>query len=180
MSSLHVRALLFSMSMAFLSASAGGCMSVEAEIPEVEVTQHDLAFEGVPQAGLLGDVSMTRSFSQKHDKLELPDGLDSEVKALGVSLIAKDGVTDFGFIHNLRLTMSDDAHAPVELINYQQEPGATPGRVLHMQSANPTNTLEQWKTESATFTIEIAGALPEDAWKVDLAIRFSGKVKYSY
>jgi hypothetical protein len=164
-----------------LAATAGGCvMSVEADIPEVEVTQHDLAFAGVPLGGILGDVSMTRSFSQKHEKLDLPDGIDSEVKALGVSLIAKNGVKDFGFIHNLRLTMSDDTHAPVELINYQQDANAKPSAVLTMQSANPVNTLEQWKTDRATFTIEVAGTLPDADWTVDLAIRFSGKVKYKY
>ena len=51
---------------------------------------------------------MTRSFSQEHDALDLPEGLSSEVKALEVSLTAKKGITDFSFVRFLRLTMSDD------------------------------------------------------------------------
>jgi len=43
-----------------LSAGAAGCVSVDAEIPDVEVTQKDLSFAGVPVGGALGDVSMTR------------------------------------------------------------------------------------------------------------------------
>lgn len=164
-----------------VAAGAAGCgISVEADVPEVEVTQKGLAFDGVPLGGLLGEVSVTQSFSQKHQKLELPDGIDTEVKALGVSLTAKTGVQDFSFIHNLRLTMTDGVHAPVELINYEQDPGAAPSNVLTMVSANPVNTLDQWKTDAATFTVEVAGTLPTDSWTVDLSIRFAGKIKYEY
>jgi hypothetical protein len=173
--------LFLSMIMLAVAAGAAGCgISVEADVPEVEVTQKGLAFDGVPLGGLLGDVSIVQSFSQKHEKLELPDGLDTEVKALGVSLTAKSGIQDFAFIHNLRLTMTDGTHTPVELINYQQQPGAAPSGVLTMESANPVNTLDQWKTDSATFTVEVAGSLPSDPWTVDLGIRFAGKIKYQY
>jgi hypothetical protein len=155
-----------------------GCVSVEAEIPEVEITQKDLGFDGVPISALIGDVSVSHKFSQKHKKLDLPSGLDSEIKALGVSIIARKGLKDFGFLHNLRLTMSDDVHPPVTLIDYQQAPGAAPTDVLTMKSANPVNTFEQWKTESATFTIDVAGTLPEQAWTVDMSVRFGGSFKY--
>jgi hypothetical protein len=163
---------------AFLAAAAGGCISVEADIPDVEVTQLDLAFDGVPLAALIGDVSVSRNFSQKHKKLDLPEGLDSEVKALSVTMLAKSGVTDFSFIHNLRLTMTDDVHQPVTLIEYQQAPGEAPSGVLTMKSANPVNTLEQWKTDSATFTIDVAGTLPDKAWTVDVSLHFGGSFKF--
>jgi hypothetical protein len=177
MNNSKLNSVLFS---AFLAASVAGCgISVEADVPDVEVTQHDLAFDGVPLSSLIGDVSLSRNFSQKHKKLDLPAGLDSQVKALSVSLIAKNGIKDFGFIHNLRMTMSDDVHQPVQLIDYQQTPGAPPSGILTMQSANPVNTLEQWKTESATFTVEVAGRLPEQAWTIDLSIHFGGSFKYS-
>jgi hypothetical protein len=163
-----------------LSATAGGCglTSFQADIPDVEVTQRGLAFEGVPLAGLIGDVSVSRSFSQQHQKLDLPAGIDSEVKALGVSLVAKSGVQDFSFIHNLRVTMSDNVHPPVQLLEYQQTPGATPSGTLDMVSANPVNTLDHWKTDSATFIIDVAGSLPAQPWTVDLRIHFGGSLKY--
>jgi hypothetical protein len=160
---------------------AAGCgVQVEAEVPEIEVTQRDLMFEGVPAAAaaLIGEVSVSRQFSQKHKKLDLPKGLDSTVKALGITLTAKKGIKDFSFIKNLRMTMSDDVHPPIALVDYQQTPGAAPSAVLDLQSQNPVNTLEQWKTDSATFTIEVAGTMPSEAWSVDLAIQFGGSFKY--
>jgi hypothetical protein len=166
---------------ALLSLAAGGCMmQVEADVPEVEVTQHDLQFDGVPISATIGDVSLSKSFSQKHQKLELPGGLNTEVKALGITLTAKQGIETFDFLKALRLTMTDEVHTPVELINYTRVDGAPSTNVLTMQSANPVNTLDQWKTDSATFTIEIAGTLPPQNWMVDLAVRFAGKIKYKY
>lgn len=180
MKNLELKSMLVG-AFALLSLSAGGCMmQVEATVPEVEITQHDLVFEGVPQAALLGDVALSKSFSQKHQRLELPDGLDTEVKALGVTLTAKGGIENFDFIKALRVTMSDDTHEPVELIDYARVDGAPSTNVLTMESKNPVNTLDQWKTDSATFTIDIAGALPPQDWKVDLSVRFAGKITYKY
>jgi hypothetical protein len=160
-------------------ALAGCGVSVEAEVPEVEVTQRDLMFDGVPQAALVGDVALSHKFSQKHKKLDFPDGVDSEVKALGMTLTAKSGIKDFSFLKQLRITMSDDVHPAVTLVEYEQTPGTVNAAVLEMLTKNPVNTFDQWKTDSATFTIDVMGTLPPDPWKVDLAIRFGGSIKYS-
>jgi hypothetical protein len=167
--------------LAFAAVSAAGCMvSVDAEVPDVEITQKGLTFAGVPLGGALGDVSMTQTFSQDHDALALPNGLTSEIKALEVSLTAKEGVTDFGFVHYLRLTMSDDSHNAnaIELINFERDASAAPSAVLQMVATNPVDTLEKWKTKSVLFTIDIAGTLPAKDWVADIAVRFGGKVHY--
>jgi hypothetical protein len=162
-----------------LALGLAGCgVSVEAEVPEVEVTQRDLMFDGVAQGALLGDVALSHKFSQKHKKLDFPDGVDSEVKALGVTLTAKSGIKDFSFLKSLRIAMSDDVHPAVLLVDYQQTPGTANAAVLEMITKNPVNTFDQWKTDSATFTIDVMGTLPADPWKVDLAIRFGGSISY--
>jgi hypothetical protein len=168
------------LAIAIAAAASAGCMvSVEAEIPDVEVTQKGLAFSGVPIGGALGDVSTTQSFSQEHDALDLPDGLTSEVKALEVSLTARQGVSDFSFVHFLRLTMSDGNNATaLELINYERDESAAPSPVLKMVAANPVNALEKWKTRSALFTIDVAGTLPAHDWIADVTVRFGGKIRY--
>jgi hypothetical protein len=161
-----------------LTLGAGGCMvSVEAEIPDVEVTQKGLSFAGVPP---VGDVSISTSFSQEHDALDLPQGLTSEVKALEVSLTAKEGISDFGFVRYLRLTMSDDSNNAnaIDLINYERDDAAPASKVLKMIAANPVNALEKWKTKSALFTIDVAGTLPEHDWTADITVRFGGKINY--
>jgi hypothetical protein len=163
-----------------LCTGAAGCVSVDAEIPDVEVTQKDLTFDGIPVGGGLGDVSMTRTFSQEHDALDLPEGLNPEVKALAVSLTAKSGIKDLNFVRYLRLTMSDtsDNSNAVELINYERDDSAPPSNVLNMTAANPVNALEKWKTKSALFTIDIAGTLPDNDWTADVTIRFAGNIHY--
>jgi hypothetical protein len=168
---------------ALASLAAGGCMlQVEADVPEVEITQHDVVFEGVPATTTadIGDVSLTKSFSQQHQRLDLPTGLTTEVKAMGVTLTAKSGIDNFDFLKNMRVTMSDGEHDPVELIDYQRVDGAPSTNVLTIESANPVNTLDEWKTSSATFTVEVAGALPSGDWSLDVAVRFAGKIVYKY
>ena len=167
--------------LAVAAAGSAGCMvSVEAEIPDVEVTQKGLAFRGVPIGGALGDVAMTQSFSQEHDALDLPEGLTSEVKALEVWLTARQGISDFSFVHYLRLSMSDDGNNAnaLELINYERDDAAAPSPVLKMIAANPVNALEKWKTKSALFTIDVAVTLPEHDWVADITVRFGGKIRY--
>jgi len=63
---------LISIALATLSAGCG--ISVEGDVPDVEITQRGVVFKGVPGASLAGDQSMAKSFSQKHKKLELADG----------------------------------------------------------------------------------------------------------
>lgn len=166
-----------------LAGGSGACMiSVEAEMPDVEVTQHDLSFTGVPQAGLLGDVSTEMSFTQKRPDLHLPKGLESSVQAVKVNLVAKSGVQNFDFLRALRITMApqDGSTEAVELINYEKDPGAVVGSTLSIPSINPVNILDQWKADSAVFTVQIGGTLPEQTWTIDMHVHFAGKVSYKY
>jgi hypothetical protein len=167
---------------ALASLAAGGCtLQVEADVPEVEITQHDVVFQGVsPAAAGLGDVALTQSYSQQHQRLELPAGLTTEVKAMGVTLTAKSGIDNFDFLKNMHLSMSDGVHPPVELIDYERADGAPSTNVLTIESANPVNTLEQWKTDSANFTLVVAGAMPTGDWTIDVSVRFAGKLVYKY
>jgi hypothetical protein len=167
---------------ALASLSAAGCtLQLEADVPEVEITQHDVAFQGVdPATSQAGDVGLAKSFSQQHQRLELPAGITTEVKAMGVTLTAKSGIENFDFIKNMRVTMSDGVHQPNELIDYQRVDGAPSTNVLTIESANPVNTLDQWKTDTANFTLEVAGALPTSDWTLDVSVRFAGKLVYKY
>jgi hypothetical protein len=174
--------ILFASVTAFLATGAAGCaLSVEADVPEIEVTKKDISFQGVPIGAALGDVSMTKSFSQKHTALELPQGLTTEIHAIGVTLKAKNGIKDFSFLRMLRLTMADEKNqsTSIELINFQQEANAVASDTLTMISANPVNALEMWKSDSAIFTIDVAGTLPTSDWSADVVMRFAGSVKYS-
>lgn len=164
-----------------LVASAGGCaLSVEAEIPEIEVTHRGLMFEGAP-IEIPGEISMTKSFSQEHDKLDFPEGLGAEVKTLSITLKATSGVSDLSFIRYLRISMSGhEGHSAIELGTYDADIDGSSGAEITLTTLNPVNVLDAWKTESATFTLEVAGSLPTSSWTADITVRFAGKAKYTY
>jgi hypothetical protein len=162
-----------------LAAATAGC-SVEADVPDVQVTQRGVVFQGVSGDGSGGDTSMARSFSQQHDKIDLPDGLDSEVRTLSVSLRATAGVDDLTFIHTLRVTMApDDGQGnAIELGVYEPAPGATAGKQISLTTLNPINVFDAWNTDAAKFTLEVAGALPAHEWTGDVIAHFAGKLEY--
>jgi hypothetical protein len=164
-----------------LAAGAGGCaLSVEADVPDVEVTQHDISIAGVPMAGLLGEVSTHHSFTQKLPDLNLPKGLASNVEAAKIEFTAKTGIVDFSFLRSLRVTMTPNGSpAPIELINYEKADGAVVGKTLLVDSLNAVDILKDWK-DTALFDIQVAGTLPETAWTVDMSVHFNGKLSYKY
>jgi hypothetical protein len=196
-------ALLFSI---VLTAPAIGCgVSVEADIPDIQVTQRGLAFDGVPVAGIDGSVSLT--YTQAHGKLDLPEELDSEVKTLSVAIRAAGGVDDLSFIRHIRITMAPGSGggAPIELGTYDAATatskkgngnengngngngkgeatasGTGSAKEITLTTLNPANVLDAWKTESALFTLEIAGTLPTTSWSADVIIHFAGSAKYKY
>lgn len=171
---------------ALLAVSAGGCMiSAEADVPDVEVTQHGIAFAGIPASVVAasgGTVSTDMTFTQKRPNLDLPTGVESSVKAVQVDLIAQTGVSDLDFLHSLRVTMTpiDGSADPVVLVDYQKAPGTTVGSTLAITSANPVNILDQWKADSALFDVQLSGALPPQAWTIDMDVHFSGKASYKF
>jgi hypothetical protein len=74
---------------------------------------------------------------------------------------------------------SNDGREAIELGVYEPAPGTTAGREISPTTLNPINIFDAWNTESAKFTLEVAGALPAADWTGDVIVRFSGKVKYT-
>jgi hypothetical protein len=172
---------LISLSVALFATAAVGCAGIEADVPDVQVTQRGVVFPGVTGASPAGETSMAKSFSQEHDKIDFPDGLSSDVRTLSVSLRATGGVADLSFIHHLRVTMApDDGSAAIELGVYEPAPGATVGNEIQLTTLNPVNVFAAWNADRAKFTLEVVGALPEHDWTGDVTAHFSGKISYSY
>jgi hypothetical protein len=171
---------LISVLLSALSVAVAGCgISVEADVPDVQVTQRGIVFPGVAAAGMAGDMSMAKTFTQEHDKIEFPGGLSSDVRTLSVSLRATGGVDDLSFIHYMRITMApDDGSAAIELGVYEPAPGTQAGREISLTTLNPINVFAAWNTDKAKFTLEVVGALPEQDWTGDVTAHFSGTIKY--
>jgi hypothetical protein len=173
---------LISLLVSTLAAAVAGCgISVEADVPDVQVTQRGVVFPAAGGAGGTGDMSMAKSFTQEHDKIEFPDGLSSDVRTLSVSLRATGGVDDLSFIHYMRITMApDDGSAAIELGVYEPAPGTQAGKEISLTTLNPVNVFNAWNTDKAKFTLEVVGALPEHDWTGDVTAHFSGTIKYKY
>jgi hypothetical protein len=172
-------ALVAMVALGLAGALTGCTLSVEADVPDVQITQSGLTFEGV--AAAMGDASMTKSYSQQHSQLDLPSQLDTQVRTLAVTLTATSGVTDLSFIKFMSVSMSADADsAPTVIGSYEPATGAAVGNQLKLTTLNPVNILDAWKTDTATFTLQLAGTLPTSDWTGQVSIDLSGSAKYTY
>jgi hypothetical protein len=163
----------------------GGCaMSVEGELPEIEVTQHDLSLPGTPRELRTGEVSVAvPSFFQPNERLGLPiDSYQSvKVKALTV-VLKKGGGGDLSFLRNLRVTLSGlqgylSGTAPTEVALYQRPATGTVGTSIEA-GKGPVEVVEAWRDPVTVMTVEATGDLPEEAWTVDLVVRLSAVLSY--
>jgi hypothetical protein len=168
-----------------IALAAGGCaMSVSGELPEVEVTQHDLSVPGLPRELRTGDVSVSvPTFFQPNDRIGLPvDSYDS-VKVTGVTLILKKGGGgDLTFLRSLRVSLGSlqdfvAGAAPTEVARYDR-PSTGPVGTTIEAGKGPVEVVDAWKAPTTVMTLEASGDLPEDAWTVDVVVRMSALLRY--
>jgi len=158
-----------------------GC-AARADIPELVITQTDIAFDGVPRVPGISDVTTTLETEFDHPKgAGLPDMLDPELYPLSGQVKARGDMQDLSFIEDLKLTLasrSSDAPPPRVVATYHRaNTGA--GRTLQLKTDNAQDVLDYWNTKNAFYDLEITGVLPEGAWAVDVVVSFSGKLSIS-
>jgi len=155
------------------------CAEVEAEVPEVEVTEKGVSFRGVGGGGGHGEVSATQTFALDSENLSWVKDLNSKVYLTQIELRATGGTKDLGFIHYAQVVMAGDHDTkPVTLVDYvRPEPhGELP--VLTARTPAPVDISAVWTAEKVWVTVTVAGRLPERAWTVDVTLRLSGKLSY--
>jgi hypothetical protein len=168
-----------------IALAAGGCaMSVSGELPEVEVTQHDLSVPGLPRELRTGDVSVSvPSFFQPNDRIGLPVDSYESVKVTGMTLILKKGGGgDLSFLRSVRVTMGSlpdfvAGVAPTEVARYERPASGTAGATIEA-GKGPVEVVDAWKAATTVMTVEASGDLPEDAWTVDVVVRMSARLRY--
>jgi len=164
-----------------LLLGTGACtLSVEAEAPDFEITQHDIAISGIPPIPGVTELSTHLNFSQKLPDLNLPNGFNSSVEAAKIDFKATSGVTDLSFLHMLRVTVTTgNSTKPLQIIDYKNTQGTTVGDTLTVVSPEAVNILKEWK-DTAVFDIDVGGALPPAAWTADITVHLGGTVSYKY
>ena len=168
-------------------ALASGCvLSVEGNLPEIEVVQRGLSIPGVPREARASEPTAgVASFFQPNDHLGLEPETYASVHVKEVVLSAKSGVDDLSFIHSLRIGMNGlqgfvAGTAPVEVAHYQRSATAGPpvGPTITMRNSQPVPVIEAWRDSMAVLTLQAQGDLPETAWTVDIIVRLSAVLKY--
>lgn len=180
----------------FLMVWVGCSPSIEAELPEVEITYPNLeapAYTGVldlpvePQITLSFEVDSRKigasSLPQNQQKLQAASIYE-------VTLTATSGVSDLSFIRKLQIVAelpasAQDPNAPtskVEVGNYERQAGASVGPVFRFPLPTPVDILPLLRPAKSDqrkikVTITAGGTLPNVVWKADVVMRLSARFK---
>ena len=168
-----------------LSLALSGCaMSVSGELPEIEVTQHDLTLPGAPRELRTGDVSVSLpSFFQPNERIGLPIDSYQSVKVTGMNVVLKrGGGGDLSFVHSLRVTLGGlqgyvAGAAPIEVARYERPASGGAGTTIDA-GKGPVEVVDAWRDPVTVMTVEATGDLPEESWTVDLVVRLSARLSY--
>jgi len=170
--------------LACTAAAAASCAQVEADVPDAQVTQKSVSFQGMPGASQIGEVSTTQSFTLSGDKLSWASDLNSEIYAHAVEFKAVGAVQDLSFIHYARITMSGgstgSANPPVEIIDYQRPDNYTPTSDLTVPTLSPIDVTKVWAAGDVVITMQLAGVFPEQNWSADVTLHLGGKISYKF
>jgi hypothetical protein len=157
-------------------ATTGCVVSADADLPLVEISHPGVAVPALPAGDIDNDQSWSFTFTQAVGQLKVPSGLVPSVREVETLVSASDGVTDLGFIHDLRITVNGTGEgasglAPSEVAVYQHPSAAPTGPILVAPAGDTSRLLDHWKAQPLLFTVSVAGQLPADPWSIDLAVR---------
>ncbi|HEX7599683.1 MAG TPA: hypothetical protein VF518_15810 [Polyangia bacterium] len=166
-----------------LAALAGACsLKVEADIPEVAITQHGVRMPGVPLAKSAEERSISTSFNFSRSNSAWAKRMNSDVLVQRLTVAQGDGLPNLDFIKLARLTMTDPATSQeaTEIINYQRSEQAASSAVIDLSPDTPVDITALWTADKTVITLEMAGALPLADWVVDVTLKLTGKIRYDY
>jgi hypothetical protein len=164
--------------------ASGNCIiSAEGELPDVEVTERDVAIPAAPLEADGSDVAISVTFKQKPQRAGLPRDAFSDVRVLGVGVTAKSGVNDLTFLKGLRVTATSAeamaaGFAPVEIARFERSSGSVGGPSLLIPTDPPADVTALWKSTEVVFTLSAVGQMPTTAWTADVGMRFGATVSY--
>jgi hypothetical protein len=175
---------LRSAALLLITLGSGNCIiSAEGELPDVEVTERDVAIPAAPLEADGSDVAISVTFKQKPARAGLSKDAFSDVRVLSVGVTAKSGVNDLAFLKALRVTATSAeataaGFAPVEIARFERSGSAGAGPVLLIPSDPPADVTALWKSTEVLFTLAAIGQMPTTAWTADVGMRFGATVSY--
>jgi hypothetical protein len=166
-----------------LAMMANACVfSVDANIPDVEITQRGLKIPGVPQSNLVGDTSVSSSFTYSSSNTAWAKSMNSRVYVHHVEVTAGGGLTNLDFIKDVHLTMSDSGNSEnsAEILSYDRSDGAPSSSVIDASMPKPIDITLLWSAAATVIELQMAGRLPEQDWSVDVTLKLGGEITYKF
>jgi len=164
-----------------LAALTGGCSpSFEADLTDVEITQHGLKMAGVPGAALLGDTSVTSSFT--FSSSTWTKRMNSQVFVHQVTITAGGSLASLDFIKSARVTAAASAlsEGTTAIVDYERSADAPSTSAIAVSLPAPIDVTSLWSANQLVIELQVAGQLPEQDWSVDLALNLSGNITYKF
>ena len=162
---------------------ANACVfSVDANIPDVEITQHGLKMPGVPQSNLVGDTSVSSSFTYSSSNTAWAKSMNSRVYVHQVEVTAGGGLTNLDFIKGVHLTMADSENSEnsAEILSYDRVDGAPSSSVIAVSMPKSIDITTLWSASKTVIELQMAGRLPEQDWSVDVTLKLGGEITYKF
>jgi hypothetical protein len=162
-----------------------GCVSAEADLPEIEITQPNIQFQAYPVVGI--ETTVTVSFPVNAGRLgastnSVNQQAIKELRMRDVLLVPSVGVDNLGFVRHLRVTAAaaSDSGPGTLIIDYER-PSVGTQTSLHATPATPVDLLPLWRPMSAAdrtvnLTLSVTGLLPATAWAVEGHFILSAKL----
>jgi hypothetical protein len=153
-----------------------GCVSAQAELPEIEVTEPSISFPAYPVAA--DETTVTVSFPINAAKLGSSTKAENQqaISALqmhDILLVPTAGVSSLGFIRHLTVTASPaSVSGPATLIVDYERPASDAQAELHAMPTAPVDLLPLWRPKSAAartvhVALTVTGVLPSTTWAVE-------------
>jgi len=178
-------ALVFGFGLSLLSACP--LLDVDVDVPEVCVTFRELAVEGGPVEGgpvEPGPQTIHQSFAVDDlSQFHAITDLDAQVAFVRGELMARSGITDFGFVQAARIAIrsGDDGSTLPPLTLYQCDGDcAAAGGTLAMQPDVQHDALVYLEGDSLIVDVDLTGELPQQDWTMSVDVCFAASVHYRY
>ena len=162
-----------------LAALTGACSpSFEADLPDVEITQRGLKMAGVPGAALLGDTSVTSSFT--FSLSTWTKRMNSAVFVHQVTITAGGSLANLDFIKSARVTAAASAlsEGTTAILDYERSADAPSSAAIEVSPPAPIDVTSLWSADQVVIELQAAGQLPEQDWTVGLTL--SGNIMYEF
>jgi hypothetical protein len=157
-------------------------LSVQADIPEVEVTQRAVKVPGVPRLRPAEDVSVSCDFNLSRSNSAWAKSMNSSVLVHLITVTQGKTLPNLDFVKSARFTMTDPSRseATTEIVSYDRAPQAPSSSVIDLSPEEPVDITQLWATDTTILTLDVAGPLPVEDWSVDVTLKITGKIVYKY